>query len=329
MPEARTVPVADLGDVGEAHHTHGPLLLAEHGEALVHVAKDEVDRRVVDATVIATRAHDARPKNLLVVGHEVDLVLALDTVAEEATPLCLGLVEVDGTSVVEVHESGGKGVVVRLDPAPEEAEDGRMVVGGDVAPIALGKADGMLAAMAQKRPHDEDRADDKGQQADAAQAKGEGPAHLAPGVGAIGPVTLLGKHGVQAALQTLGHVAQPLGREGHADLGKVGGAHGGHRADHVLAHQPDLARERRVMLPHAHVISGNGRLANGNGQMDGAGDVIGGLVPAVRDELPVELAHVLPTRDHARKLVDHTVGVDARSLEVEGHARDVALGARD
>ena len=76
------------------------------------------------------------------------------------------------------------------------------------------------------------------------------------------------------------------------------------------------------MAPGAHVVTGRDALASRDGQMDAARHVVGGHVPAVGDELPVQLTSVGPGVHH----VCHGVGdADSGPLvfvrRVDLHAR--------
>lgn len=111
---------------------------------------------------------------------------------------------------------------------------------------------------------------------------------LAAGVRLICPLLLLGPDVGQPRDARGHHTREPRDGERHAGLGVLVGANARDGVDDVVAVKLKRGVERAV-APGAHVVTGHDALAGRDGQMDAARHVVGGHVPTVGDELPVQL----------------------------------------
>ena len=114
------------------------------------------------------------------------------------------------------------------------------------------------------------------------------------GIGIVGPLLLFGQDGLETLPARRLHLREPGGREGYTRLGELLRAHARHVVVHVVALNLHAGVER-AMAPSAHVLLGDERRAFRGRQIDVTGDVVGRHVPAVRDELPVQLARIRPS----------------------------------
>lgn len=154
----------------------------------------------------------------------------------------------------------------------------------------------------------------------------------APCVCLVGPLLLLGEDGVQAPRGALREAGEPRLREGDAHLGVLVRTHTGSGEDDVAAREAHAAVKGAVS-PGADILPRGHGLPRRNGKVQRAGDVLGLDVPAVGDELPIELSGVLPARRYARGVIGNgepclLVAVGGIDLEaLDGPAIRDAVGA--
>ncbi len=215
--------------------------------------------------------------------------------------------ELDHAGVGEPHERRREVLRLGLAPVIECAEHGGVIARRNIAEIRLLELGGRLVTLLHPGGNDSDgRHDGKANGAERADvACHEGA--LAPGVGLVRPRALLRENGIELRAGGLLAGGHPRSREGHTHLRILVGADARDGEDHVVHQERHLGVERAV-APGADVAARRDGLTRDDGKMQRAGNVLRLHVPAVRDELPVELARVLPARGHIRELIDDGEG---------------------
>ena len=216
--------------------------------------------------------------------------------------------------VRKAHERGGKALWPRVLPRGEHGENHGVIARGhvtEVLVVKLGRMGCLVAAPGDERGDYCRHGDGK--------ADARDPVHCrarcrTARVCVIGVLLLLGENGAELLARGLGALGNPACRERDARLGKLARANARDGVDDVVPVERK-ARVEGTVSPGAYVVPTHNGLAARHRQMDGAGDVLRLDVPTVRDELPVQLARVRPTRGEA-------VGI-VRDIEVR---RRVALG---
>ena len=237
-----------------------------------------------------------------------EAIVLLDLVPEETILLDLDLLELDDALVRETHERRSEVIDVRASTTMKGAENRRMVGGGNVTEVLVIEHGGVVTTVVSPdeddgdyrehhRRHGHDDADDLNY-----------PCLLALCVGLVRPLLLLRENRGKLAARGDLAVGDPRGREGDARLGVLVGSDARYGVDDVVAVECHRRVERTV-TPGAHVLLRGDGLSRGDGKRHGAGDVLGLHVPAVRHELPVELAGIIPTGHDARGAIrDHELG---------------------
>ena len=250
-------------------------------------AEQEVERLTIDG-VLHRVGHGGNAREVVVL-HRL-------RAAEGLLVLIGAAVDADGAAVRQVHERSREVVLALAIPAPQAADHGRVHARiGNVAPVLVGEARGVLLAVAEvgpQRPGDE-------QHAQNTAADDEGQRLHAVAVGLVGPVLLIGQHLVEShlvrmELRRIGReVREPRHGEHHARLGVLAGVHLRHRVRDAAVRVDGQRPVKRAMAPRAHVLAGLHRHALRHRQRQRHGDVGGRFLPLVAHVLPVHFGHVL------------------------------------
>ena len=256
--------------------------------------------------------------------YQIEVVALALLLAEEALLLGHDAAKLYIAQIAETHDRCRKGISVRLAVSPKRIEHGGMVIGRHIAEILVVELGAMLALVAQigtNRKGNEERC--KSKRADE-RDRAHGPGALALGIGLVCPRLLFRHDGIKHLAGALRCAREPGFGEDDARFCILIGADTRHRIDDGRPIEGQ-ARVEWTVAPGTHIRACLDALAGRHRQMDRAGHIVGCHIPAIGDELPVELAYILVA---LRKV---GIGVDdaerRRFILMSGIELDLEIGA--